>query len=387
MKLLFVSPYYAPAWDFGGPVRAASALAEHLVERGHAVEVWTSDALSRSARIPLADRCTTIHGVRVRRFPTAALRTLQYFNMFVTPGMASAGSLDSFDVVHLHEFRTFQNAVLVRSLIHRTKPYVLTPHGSFGRRGRVLAKVVYDTLVARRLVAHARFVTALTPREADDLLRLGVGANQIRILPNGVDRPPTMATSEAHARAQLRLPAEGTVILFLGRLHPIKGPDLLLDAFSVFVRSRPSSHLVLAGPDEGMRARLLARAATLGISSCVHLLGPLDGEAKEAAFAAAGIVVLPSRSEGLPVTLLEALARSKPVICTRACLFDPVVDRFVYAVDASSEALAPALTNTVASLQAAQERARSGGAYVRSNYAIEQIAATAEGIYREAIGA
>jgi hypothetical protein len=63
------------------------------------------------------------------------------------------------------------------------------------------------------------------------------------------------------------------------------------------------------------------------------------------------------------------------------------VHRFVFAVDASSEALAPALTDTVASLQPAQERARSGGAYVRSNYAIEQIAATAEGIYREAVGA
>lgn len=384
MKILIVIPYYAPAWAFGGPVPAVESLAIALARRGHDVHVWSTDALNRSARLTSGESLEA--GVHVRRFRTVGFRTLQHFNMFVTPGLLRAHDLCQFDVIHLHEFRTAQNAILLPLLGKLRKPFIVTPHGSFRRRGRVFFKVVYDILFGYRLVERARLLTALTQREAADIRAAGVESERIRILPNAVQSADASSTMSAEAaRALLGMPSSAPLIVFMGRLHRIKGPDLLLDAFARIQRRCADAQLIYAGPDEGAGTGLRRTAATLGCSNRTHFLGQVDGPLKEAVYSAANVMVLPSRSEGLSMTLLEALVRAIPVVCTAACVFDTRIPELATVVGVDSEAVARGVVEVLEGAAAAQKRAIAGREYVHASFLPEPVARTAEGIYAEAI--
>ncbi len=103
--------------------------------------------------------------------------------------------------------------------------------------------------------------------------------------------------------------------LFIGRLVPQKAPGLLLDAFAALHAARPEARLVLAGDGE-MRGLLDARIAALGLGEAVRITGWIDADQVRAELDAATAFALPSFNEGLPVVIMEALARGRPVIST-----------------------------------------------------------------------
>ncbi|EOM1465679.1 TPA: glycosyltransferase, partial [Klebsiella pneumoniae] len=103
--------------------------------------------------------------------------------------------------------------------------------------------------------------------------------------------------------------------LFLSRIHEKKGCDLLIKAFAKIAHQDPELQLAIAGPDQvGLKARLQALAASLGIENRIHWLGMLSGDAKWGAFHASEVFVLPSHQENFGIVVAEALACSKPVL-------------------------------------------------------------------------
>jgi glycosyltransferase involved in cell wall biosynthesis len=104
-------------------------------------------------------------------------------------------------------------------------------------------------------------------------------------------------------------------LLFLGRIHPKKGCDLLLDAFAHIAGLAPELHLVFAGPDgEHLQQKLAARAAAAGISHRVHWIGMVTGDRKWGAFYSCEAFALPSHQENFGIAVAEALACGKPVL-------------------------------------------------------------------------
>ena len=133
----------------------------------------------------------------------------------------------------------------------------------------------------------------------------------ICIIPNGVDLPEINWLD-----ADLR----GKSILFLGRIHPKKGIAELLGGWSKSELANAGWSLDIAGWDDGGHvAGLEAQVATLGLGESVRFVGPVFGAAKELLFRRAGAFVLPSFSEGLPMTVLEAWSFGVPVIMSDAC--------------------------------------------------------------------
>jgi glycosyltransferase involved in cell wall biosynthesis len=121
------------------------------------------------------------------------------------------------------------------------------------------------------------------------------------------------------------LPEEKT-ILFVGRLHPIKGLDLLIQAYAqVCQEISDPVRLVLVGPDQGSREILSRLATALGVRDRVVFTGPLFGPEKEAILWSADLFVMPSLTEGFSVAVLEAMAHRLPVIITDTCNFPEVV--------------------------------------------------------------
>jgi glycosyltransferase involved in cell wall biosynthesis len=229
------------------------------------------------------------------------------------------------DVTHLHSLYIPEHTALGRRLRGWQMPYVVTPHGGLAPhvlRSRPLLKRSYRALFERSYLNHAAFVHAVTERE--DLQGHGVTAPVIRA-PNGVSVADLPASLDAGIIERRYPAARGNrIFVAVGRLDPVlKGLDLLIQAFCApSVAGRPL-FLVLVGPDHrDGRAQLERLVRDAGAEDRVVFWGPALGDEKFDVLAAADIFVQASRSEGISIAVLEALATAKPCLVSTAA--DPL---------------------------------------------------------------
>jgi glycosyltransferase involved in cell wall biosynthesis len=202
-------------------------------------------------------------------------------------------------------------------------PYIFCPGGALTIQGRSAGlKRLYQALVGRRLIAGARRVLATTPLEARQFETSGVPAAKIALIPNGVNDDPGGLSAAEFRRAQYF--GDEPLLLFMGRLNPIKGPDLLLEAFGRVAGRFPAWRLVFAGADEGLAPALRERAQSLGLSERVRFAGLLAQPEAVGAYRAASLLAVPSRHEAMSQVALEAGVVGTPVLLTDACGFDDV---------------------------------------------------------------
>lgn len=228
--------------------------------------------------------------------------------------------ISSADGVHIHGLWEQSTAIAGQMARSLRKPYILSAHGmleSWALANKRVKKLIYSALIERTNVEGARCLHALTHAEAEDYRRFGSKC-PIAIIPNGVNIPD--AVSHDIFYSQFPALKGKNIILFLGRLHLKKGLIPLVQAWATLTQRWPEAHLVLAGPDcEGTQANLEKILVELEITDRVTFTGMLKGEAKWSAFAAAQCFVLPSFSEGLSVSVLEAMGTGLPVIVTEQC--------------------------------------------------------------------
>jgi len=322
MKILEVVSYFPPAYAFGGPVKVAYQVSRELVKRKHEVVVYTSDARDFGSRLRI-NSDNIIDGIRVHYFRNLALTLVKKFKLFVTPQLVSHAKeeVEKFDVIHLHEYRTFQNIVIAHYAKKYEVPYVLQAHGSLPRiMAKQRLKRIYDVLFGYRLLRDASRVIALSQVEAEQYRSVGVPEEKIEVIPNGIDLseyadlPP-----KGYFKRKFGITAKEKIVLYLGRIHRIKGLDILAQAFAKIAKELGNVRLVIVGPDDGYLGELKALINTLKIEDNVLILGPLYGEDKLEAYVEADVYVLPSRYETFPMGLLEAVACGTPVILTENC--------------------------------------------------------------------
>jgi len=322
LRILHITPYYTPAWPYGGPVRVIYELTRRMVQRGHEVTVYTTDALDDSHRAESGVH--EIEGVTVHRFPNWS-NSFAWNRLFFPRGFRQAvrKTIHQFEIVHLNEFRTMLNAEALPALRRHRLPFVIMPHGSLPLDlGRTAFKQAYDVLVGRSLLKRAARLHALNDMEHDQYLRLGIFSERIWSSPNGIDTS-TFDLDGVDVAAFKRLhniPQGRPVVGFLARLNQIKGPDFLVDAFAEVLRVQPDAILMLVGPDDGAKSEIQEQIRRLGIGDMVRFVGYIDDErTKAAAYRASSVYVLPSRYEIQGITLLEALLNRVPTITTDRC--------------------------------------------------------------------
>lgn len=236
------------------------------------------------------------------------------------PGLTRAmRSLDP-DIVHLHGIWTYHSFAALGQASRRR--LIVSPHGmldSWALANSKLKKDVIGALYERRMIASAACLHALCEPELEAIRAFGY-RGPVAVIPNGVELPaPDRAvTKPAWTR---NIPAGGKVLLFLGRIHPKKGIDQLVEALAqVQEPDADRWHLVVAGWDQnGTQARLETLAREAGLANRIHFVGPQFGAEKDASLAAADAFILPSVSEGLPMAILEAWSFGLPVLMTAAC--------------------------------------------------------------------
>ena len=291
-------------------------------------------------------------------------------------------------MVHLHEFRWYQNAVVLPHLARLGIPYVLTAQGGMPRiMGRLAPKAAYDRLVGQRILRHACRLHALNELEQQQFLDLGVEPDRIAILPNGVDLDEYRDLPDVNGfRGRYSIPPRAPIVLFLARVNKIKGVDFLVAGFNEVRKNLPDAVLVIVGPDDGYLAEVKRQIGQLGLESHVRFTGYLAGNAKLEAYQSASVYVLPSAYEMFAITLLESLACGTPIIATDRCgLADFVRHNDLGSIVTYGDVpgLCDEIVHILHSPAQAQARARAGREYVLANFGWDKIVEKWEALYRE----
>lgn len=258
-----------------------------------------------------------------------------------SPAMKDHLASVSFDVLHLHTLWMYPSIAVHRSAVDRHKPYVVTPNGMlepWALRNSALKKKISGWFYENRNLSGAACLHANTEKELGDIRNFGL-RNPVCIIPNGVDLPDYIDRGPEGKGQKKQL-------LFLGRIHPKKGLANAIRAWKKIQNDKLGEldqsewQLVVAGWDQGgHEADLKLLATELGIHwadvrnmdaespnyrvrfSDFQLLftGPAFGDAKDALLRQASAFILPSFSEGLPMSVLEAWSYWLPVLMTDQC--------------------------------------------------------------------
>jgi len=373
MRVLHVSPYFAPAFVYGGPPRSVLGLCRALLEAGIDVEVFTTTANGGADLPPSPPGGDRYAGVKVRYFPLAFPRRL-----FRARGLGRAlgAGLGDYDLVHIHGLWTLPGWAAARHARRRRVPYVLSPHGMLDAGAlahRAARKRLAYRLVERRTVSGAALLHATSSAEAESVARIAAGV-PVAMVPNGVDMPEGGGPPRGAFRRRHAVPDAAPLAVFLGRVHPIKRLDLLAAAFDRVRGALPAAHLVIAGPDEdGHRRRL--EPCFAGAGPAVHWTGRLDDAARGALLADADALVMCSDSESFGRSALEALAAAVPVVVTRGCPWEHVERVGAgFWVPQSAEAIADGLLRLLRDPALARAMGERGRALARAEFSWDRIA-------------
>lgn len=276
------------------------------------------------------------------------------------------------DIVHLHSSKA---GLCGRLAVRRRRLTIFQPHGwSFAawEGPRCRAAVCWERLAER----WTRITLCVSKGEQADGRRKGLDG-PIHVVPNGVDvqRPAATCAERDEARSRLALASAPTVVC-VGRLTPAKGQDVLLDAWPRVVARVPPAQLVLVGDGED-RLSLEQRATPPGVRLVGHRYDVRSW------IAAADVVALPSRREGMSLTLLDAMAAGRPVVATdvggaREVLL-PAAGAVVPAED--TEALASAIVERLVDPNAAAAEGRIARKRVEEMYDVRRRSAEVAALY------
>ena len=298
LSVLLVHVWYWP--HIGGGNQHVEHIARQLVARGHKATVWCADIPEHDEKRFVRD------GVDIIRLPPK--RVLGGIDPVV-----SIKDLDmNFDIVHLHDTLP----VLIRRSVKRARkekiPVVTTFHNDYIKTslsGKILKRIRW-ALQGRRTLHASNARIALTPYYAKHLKGRGVHKS-IDVLPNGFEpvtedavRPPTLPADEQ----------ERPLLVFVGRLSEQKGLDVLMDAWdSLCQQGEPNARLAIAGSGE-LNEWLDDRIASSTYPQSIAKLGRVEDSEKRWLFEQAKGVLIPSRFEGLPTVLLEAMHAGAPTV-------------------------------------------------------------------------
>jgi glycosyltransferase involved in cell wall biosynthesis len=379
--VLHVIPAVAPR--YGGPSRAVLSMCRALRSIGVRAEVASTDA---DGRARLSGLAAASAAVPTRLFARQWSEAFKYSRPLAR---WLDGHVREFDVVHVHAVFSHACLAAARACRRRGVPYVVRPLGSLDpwslARRRLEKRILWHAGVARMLrgAAAIHYTTDEERRQAERPLGLAGGV----VIPLGVDDELFERSAARGAGAPGRPELAGRpYALFLSRLHPKKGLELLLEAFAGLVETaRADWRLVVAGDGEpAYVSALRRRAERLGDGGRILFTGWLAGVERLETLRGAGLFVLPSHQENFGLAAAEAMAAGVPVLLSdRVNLADLVIAAGAgWVVPPDAAPLRDALAAALRDPTARAARGRAGQELARERFAWPVVAARLVDLYR-----
>lgn len=301
LRLVHVVP--AISEEASGPTYSVRRLCESLIAQGHALELIALDWAPLEAPPPF-----------LRTFPLGAGPRRLGRSPSMLHWLAQRCNTNQVDVLHNHGMWQMNAVYPAWAAKRSSAKLVFSPRGAFSpwamRHGSKLKRVFWPLLQLPAL-RHAQCFHATAESEYEDIRRLGFN-QPVALIPNGIDLPALPTRRSGPQRT----------LLFLGRIHVVKGLDILLRAWRAVQGGFPNWRLMIAGDDDGYHGssgyldKVRAEGRRLGVER-VEFTGPLYGDDKLRAYREADLYVLPSRSENFAVTVAEALSMETPSVVSK----------------------------------------------------------------------
>ncbi len=373
MRVLHVTPYFAPAFNYGGPPRSILGLCKALLKAGVNIEVFTTTANGISDLPASFEGAVNYEGVSVRYFPRTFPKP--FFGVAgLTENLTSV--LERYDLLHIHGLWNLPAWIASWRARRIGLPYVVSPRGMLEPGAMAhhswRKRFAYKMLERRNLDGSA-FLHATSLAEGETLKSYGFDS-EIVVLPNGVDFENEDSLPRGIFRREHGLDEDSKLVVFLGRIHPIKRLDILAGAFYQVQEVVPNAHLVIAGPDEnGYRKALESTFAC--ISKAVHWVGEVGEAAKQALLRDADVLVMCSDSESFGMSVVEAMAAGLPVVVAQTCPWPEIVTaRCGFWVAQSNREIAEAVIYILSHPAEAGVMGERGKDLVHNNYSWDSIA-------------
>jgi glycosyltransferase involved in cell wall biosynthesis len=363
MRVIHVVPSVTE--EAAGPSYTVPRLCESLIGSGVDVQLAVLDWAATPVRLPYLKAFPLGFGPR-RLGVSPKMR--RWLKQEVRNGRV--------EIIHNHSLWMMPNVYPGNAVLDSRCRLIVSPHGTLSEWAlghSALQKTIFWHVLQAPALRAATCFHATAESEYEDIRRLGF-RQPVCIIPNGIDVPPLEKTPSSDRRQ----------LLFLGRIHPKKGVDILLHAWQIVERQFPDWDLHIVGPDNGgYLTEMQALAVQLRLMRVVFC-GPLFGEEKLSAYRAADLFVLPTHSENFGMAVAEALAVGTPAIVTKGAPWGGLEkQRAGWWIDIGVDPLVACLEQALATPpEHLAEMGRSGREWMLRDYSWERIGEKLSVVYR-----
>ncbi len=383
MKILFVIPALGSV--YGGPSKCVLDLAEALGRQGVDLDIIATNANgSNRLNVP------TQTWIKEKFYRVQYFSYWNFLDYKISLPLTNwlFHHVSDYDLVHTHAIFSYPTLPAHWACQLHQIPYVMTPHGMLQpwalayKSGK---KKIYFNLFERPALQRASAIQLLASTEADNVKDLAIKSPLV-IVPNGIHQSDFQFLLDPEIFYQ-KFPEtrHKTLILFLGRIDPQKGLDLLAIAFEKVRAQFPQTHLIIAGPDNiGFTPTAKSYFAEANCLDSVTFTGMLTGSLKYNALALADLYVAPSYSEGFSISVLEGMASGLPCVITKGCNFpEAALEKAALVVEINAQQIADSLLWFLSNQKEAQQMGDRARKLIFEKYTWDKIAIKMKEIYED----
>ncbi|MAD12580.1 MAG: hypothetical protein CMC04_07665 [Flavobacteriaceae bacterium] len=355
MKILFIIPAYEPAWAFGGTVTSTVNLCRQLVKLGHDVSVYTTDTDKEGGVLKIKKNILIeMGGVKTWYFECNFGRKHSFYSSKLISHLIK--TVNGFEIINISaiwQLLAYKSAKVCRD---NNIPFILTPHASlrkdaFFHTGNQIIKKIYWYFFGYPTIKLANAIHFLSEGEREESFRVTNNKKSF-IVPNGIkiEKYIIPKSDKFKIRKELNIDEDTLLFLFLGRVHPIKQLNLIIDALPILIEMNISFKFLIVGHiDKNYYDILNNQIIKNNLRDYVIWNNQVDNEKVKYYYSSSDLTLLTSKSEGVSMALIEAMATGTPsLVSNKVANYKEIIsDKSGIVVDSSVESIKEALKKIV----------------------------------------
>lgn len=312
MKILLVIEFFTPMR--GGSVNVVYNLSKELAKNGHDITIITTDFEFDEKFVKSIEE----EGVNVVSFHCVVNIGLFLFSPSIKKWLKK--NIKNFDIIHIHNFRSYQNIIVCKYAKIYGIPYILQAHGSSTRIvEKKMLKQLFDWAWGYKILRDAHKLLAVSQVEVEQYKHMKINEDKIIVIPNGIDINVFKKLPNYGQFKKKYCINEEYMFIFLGRIHKRKGIDFLIRSFSKLIKERKDIVLLIIGPPSRYSKKVENLIKSLNLTNKIKIIGYVDEKDKLSSYVDADALIYPAIFEIFGLVPFEAIMCGTPVIVTDDC--------------------------------------------------------------------